>query len=98
MSPFSGEATWDWLRSSRSRRDVAAITPEEKQKGPVGGGVEAAAAQARDAYAFGQFTLALLNYIEEENEGEEEPKGLQEFKMGDWVCVLGHRRAGTAQY
>ena len=81
--PSAAEATWDWLRASRPRRDVAAITPEEKQKGPVGGGVEATAAQARDAYAFGQFTLALLNYIEEENEGLEMLKGIEEFKVDD---------------
>ena len=43
--------------------------------------MEAAAAQARDAYAFGQFTLALLNYIEEENEGGEAPKGIEDFKV-----------------
>ena len=76
-----GEATWDWLRDSRPRRDVSAITPEEKQKGPVGGGVEAAAAQARDAYAFGQFTTVLLNHIEEENESQDTPKGMEEFKV-----------------
>jgi hypothetical protein len=76
-----GDATWEWLRNSRTHRDPIVISPEEKQKGPVGGGgVEPAAAQARDAFAFGQLVAKLLNYVGAECEEQEMPRGIEEFQ------------------